>query len=63
MTSRTKTPTTGRLSVGVFLFKLVNYAELLTAAKLTGHFVFDPRSLCGEKLIACLYRAEGVILF
>ena len=49
--------------MGVFLFKLVNYAELLTAAKLTGHFVFDPRSLCGEKLIARLYRAEGVILF
>ena len=47
----------------LLLFNLVNYPELLTAAKLTGHLVFDPRSLCGEKLIACLYRTEGMILF
>jgi hypothetical protein len=42
---------------------LVDSVELLTATKSTGHLVFDPRCLCGDKPLACLYRTEGVILF
>jgi hypothetical protein len=42
---------------------LVDSAELLTATKPTRHLVFDPRCLCGDKPLACLYRTEGVILF
>jgi len=42
---------------------LVDFAELLTATKSTGHLVFDPRGLCGDKSLACLYRTEGMILF
>jgi hypothetical protein len=42
---------------------LVDFAEMLTATKSTGHLVFDPRCLCGDKPLACLYRTEGVILF
>jgi len=41
----------------------VDSAELLTATKSTGHLVFDPRCLCGDKPLACLYRTEGMILF
>jgi hypothetical protein len=42
---------------------LVDSAKLLTATKSTGHLVFNPRCLCGDKPFACLYRAEGMILF
>jgi hypothetical protein len=42
---------------------LVDSAELLTATKPTRHLVFDPRCLCGDKPLACLYRTEGMILF
>ena len=38
-------------------------AELLAATKSTGHLVFDPRCLCGDKPLACLYRTKGMILF
>lgn len=38
-------------------------AELLAATKSTGHLVFDPRCLCGDKPLACFYRTEGMILF
>ena len=38
-------------------------AELLTATKLTGYLVFDPRRFCGDKPLARLYRTEGMILF
>jgi hypothetical protein len=41
----------------------VEFAELLTATKPTRHLVFDPRCLCGDKPLACLYRTEGMILF
>jgi hypothetical protein len=42
---------------------LVDSAELLTATESTGHLVFDPRCLCGDKLLACLYRTASMILF
>ena len=42
---------------------LVDFAELLTATKSTGHLVFDPRCLCGDKPLARLYRTEGMIVF
>ncbi len=42
---------------------LVDFAELLTAKKSTGHLMFDPRCLCGDKPLARLYRTEGMILF
>jgi len=42
---------------------LVDSAELLAATKSTGHLVFDPRCLCGDKPLACFYRTEGMILF
>jgi hypothetical protein len=42
---------------------LVEFAKLLTAAKLTGHLVFDPRCLCGDKFFARLYGTDGMILF
>jgi hypothetical protein len=41
----------------------VDSAELLTATKSTGHLVFDPRCLCGNKPLASFYRTEGMILF
>jgi hypothetical protein len=41
----------------------VDSAELLTATKPTRYLVFDPRCLCGDKPLACLYRTEGMILF
>jgi hypothetical protein len=41
----------------------VNATQLLTAAKLTGHFVVDPRCLSDAKSFACLYRAEGLVHF
>jgi hypothetical protein len=40
----------------------VDSAELLAATKSTGHLVFDPRCLCGDKPLACFYRTEGMIL-
>ena len=42
---------------------LVDSAELLAATKATGHLVFDPCCLCGDKLLACLYRTTSMILF
>jgi hypothetical protein len=42
---------------------LVDFAELLAATKSTGHLVFDPRCLCGDKLLACLYWTKSMILF
>jgi hypothetical protein len=42
---------------------LVDSAELLAATKSTGHLVFDPRCLCGDKPLAYFYRTEGMILF
>jgi hypothetical protein len=42
---------------------LVDSAELLAATKSTGHLVLDPRRLCGDKLLACLYRTTSMILF
>jgi hypothetical protein len=42
---------------------LVDSAELLAATKSTGHLVSDPRCLCGDKPLACLYRTAGMILF
>jgi hypothetical protein len=42
---------------------LVDFPDLLTAAKLTTHFVFDPRCLCGDKFLACLDRTSGMIHF
>jgi hypothetical protein len=39
----------------------MNYAKLLTAAETTGHLVFDPCRLWGDKLLAHLYRVNGVI--
>jgi hypothetical protein len=41
----------------------VDSAELLAATKSTGHLVLDPRRLCGDKLLACLYRTTSMILF
>ena len=42
---------------------LVDFPDLLTAAKLTAHLVFDPRCLCGDKPFACLDRTNGLIHF
>jgi len=42
---------------------LVDSADLLTAAKLTGHLVFDPCCLRGDKPLAGLYWTETVIFF
>jgi hypothetical protein len=36
---------------------------LLTTAETTGHLVFDSCRLCGDKFLAHLYRANGMILF
>ena len=43
--------------------ELVDKAQLLTAAKLTGRLVFDPRCLCGDKSFTCLQRTEGLVRF
>jgi hypothetical protein len=50
-------------SASICFRELVDSAELLTATKSTGHLVFNPRCLCGDKPFACLYRAEDMILF
>jgi hypothetical protein len=41
----------------------VDSAELLAATKSAGHLVFDPRCLCGDELLACLYWTKSMILF
>jgi hypothetical protein len=51
------------LSDAAFREGLVDSAELLAATKPTRHLVFDPRCLCGDKPLSCLYRTEGMILF
>jgi hypothetical protein len=40
----------------------VNPAELLTATKSTGRFMFNPRRLCSGKPFARLLRAESLIV-
>jgi len=41
----------------------VNPAELLTATKSTGRFMFNPRRFCSGKPFVRLYRAESLIVF
>jgi hypothetical protein len=43
--------------------ELVDPAQLLTATKLTGHFVFDPGCLGGAKSFARLDRTAGLVHF
>ena len=39
----------------------MDFAELLTATKSTGHLVFDPRCLCRDEPFVRLERTKGMI--
>jgi hypothetical protein len=40
----------------------VDSAKFLPATKSTGHFMFNPRSLCSGKPFVRLHRAESLIV-